>query len=84
MERFAKISVLAADHGQPRGEFGVNEAAKERDEAARDPHRQDEEGGVDAFGDEIRIDENSRTDDATHNCHGGAEKAEVAREPATG
>src|SRR5438094_4451088 len=84
MERFAKISVLAADHGQPRGQFGVNEATKECDEAARDPHRQDEEGGVDAFGDEIRIDENSRTDDAAHDGHSGAEKAEVAREPATG
>ncbi len=84
MERFAKISVLAADHGQPRGQFGVNEAAKERDEAAGNPHRQDEEACVDAFGDEIRIDENSRTDDAAHHCHGGAEKAEMARKPAAG
>jgi len=80
MEGFAKVSVLAADYGQARGEFRVNEAAEKSDEAAGNPNGQDEEGSVDAFGDEIRIDENARADDAAHYGHGGTEKAEMARE----
>ena len=84
MERFAQISVLAADDGQAGGEFGVDKAPKERKEATRNPSGQDEERSVHAFGDEIRINENSSADDAAHHGHGGAEKAEMAREATAG
>src|SRR5262249_51825182 len=84
MERFPEISVLAADDGQARSEFGVDKAAQKSDEAAGKPHRQDEERAVDAFGDEIGINEDSRADDAAHHSHGGPEKAEMAREGPAG
>jgi hypothetical protein len=84
MEGFAKISVLTTDDGQAPSELGVNEATEKRDDTARNPYRQDEEGSVDAFSDEIGIDEDSRADDAAHHGHGGAEKAEMAREGGAG
>src|SRR5437764_1690626 len=47
MKRFAEVSVLAADDGQARGEFGVNEATEKSNHTAGDPNRQDEERSVD-------------------------------------
>jgi len=78
MKRFAQVSVLAAHGGQARGEFGIDEAAEKRDDTAGNPSRQDEERGVDALGDQIRIDEDSRADDAAHHGHGRAKQAEMA------
>ena len=84
MERFTQVSVLTADDWQTRGEFGVDKTAEEGNHAAGNPYCQDEERSVDAFGDEVGIDENSRADDAAHHSHGGAEEAEMPREAAAG
>ena len=76
----AKIGILAADLGTARGKLGVDEGGGEGDEAAKDPHADDEKRGIDVLRDFRRCDEDPGTDDAAHDEHGCVEQAEAADE----
>src|SRR5205085_8488485 len=55
----AKVSVLSADFGAARGQLRVDERARERDRAAREPSAEYEEGRVNLSRDDRRVDEDA-------------------------
>src|SRR5262249_23640223 len=83
IKRFAQVGVLAANNRQARGEFDVDESAKERHDAAGNPCRENQKRSVDPFGNEIGIDENSDANNTAHHDHDGAKETKMTREAAT-
>lgn len=69
MKSLAQVCVLSADFGLRRREFRINERAKQCDDAAQHPRAENEYGRVNLLRDDIRIDEDARTDDAAHYNH---------------
>ncbi len=80
MQCLAQIRILSAHDRQPHRQFRVDESADERDQSAGDPRAQDQRGSMDAFRDDVGIDENPRADDPAHHRHGRSEQAELATE----
>ena len=77
MKGVAEIGVLASEIGSEDGEFGVDESAGESGKTAENPSAEDEGGGVNFFGDNVRVDENAGANDAAHDDHGGVENSEL-------
>ena len=55
----AKIGVLAAHFGTQRCQLGPDEGSGERDEAAQSPHAENQEGGRNLAGNDVRINEDA-------------------------
>ncbi len=81
MERLAEIRVLPADLGPSRRELRVDERARERDGAARDPREQNQERRVNLPRDDVRVNEDARPDDAAHHDHRRVEHTQTPRQP---
>lgn len=69
MKSLAQVCVLSADLRVMRGEFGIDERAEQRNNAACKPRAENERGRVNLLRDDVRIDEDARTDDAAHHNH---------------
>src|SRR2546423_3361117 len=80
MEGVAQVRVLAADFGAARGQLGVDERARERDCAAREPSAEYEEGRVNLPRDDRGVDEDAGADDAAHHDHRRVEQTQTPRE----
>src|SRR4051794_20857831 len=80
MKPVAEIRVLSADTWEKRSELRVAERPGERDQSADDPRSEHERRGFKAAGDDRRIDEDARSDDAADHNHRGIESPERTRE----
>ena len=84
MVGLAQVEILASSAGQPRGEFRPDERAEQREQASQRPAAENQEWGVHAKRDDVRVDENSGADDATHHDHGGIEDSQTRSQRCVG
>ena len=75
---FAEVSILTADGGERGRQFSPNESAAHSDNAAKNPGGEDQCWSMDLLRDNVGIYEDSGTDDAAHDEHGGVKKAKLA------
>jgi hypothetical protein len=80
MEGFAQVCVLTSDLRPARSELGVDKGSGERDGSSGGPGAEDQERCVDLLCDYVGIDEDARTDDASHDEHHCIEQAQAAEE----
>ena len=80
MKPIKQVGVLPPRFRMDRCKFGVNESAQQRDQAAERPSRQDQGGGVNLTGNYVWIDEDARSDNPSHDEHGGVERTEAAQQ----
>src|SRR5205085_6327716 len=84
MKSFAQVNVLPARARQTCGQLRVDERARERDHAAREPRTQDQDGRVYLLRDVVRVDEDACADDPAHHDHRRVEQTKLAREMRAG
>ncbi len=76
----AQIGILAADLRPPSGKLGINERRGQRDNAANDPHSDNEQRRIDVSSHFGGSDKNARADDPSHHQHRRVEQSETPRE----
>jgi nitroreductase len=64
--------------GEERAELRERQGPRERDGAAGEPRRHDEQRGIEPLRDDVRVDEDAGTDDTADDDHGGVEPPELS------
>jgi hypothetical protein len=81
MEGLPEVGVLASHRRHPLRQLGVDEGAHQGHHPPHDPRPEDERRGVHVLGDDGRVDEDARADDAAHDQQGGLERPIRATRP---
>src|SRR5262245_34813878 len=80
MKRLTEEGVLTADLRHHRAQLGEDKCAGQCDQSARRPYRQDQKRRLDRLRDDVRVDEDARSDDAADDDHRRVEEVELASE----
>jgi len=80
VKRLANVCVLPADLRPQRRKLGIDKGSRKRDQSPDSPRAKNQFRRVDDFGDYVRIHENARADDPSHNQHRSIEQTQLAGE----